>query len=466
MGARTWLVAGMACASLLVGAAGAQGAPVVACSGDPGVATRIDMTVAGAPTYGLYAVPSGPPRGLVVVDHGYSHTVESWRKHLSNLAKRNGVIAVAMNYRGTVDIPSNPPGGRPSSRGWQVQEGAEDSIAVARLFDGQCPGLPTIDLYSVSMGGNAAGLAAAARAKRFDGRPLWDFWFNVEGAVNVIETYVGARQLAPVNTFARNASEDIEREMGGTLEQRSSVYQERAVVNRVQDIKASGLRGVVLVHGLGDGLVPYDQAQELVARLRENGIPSDLFSVGTRGSGEPGTTLDGYVTGGIPTYQSPFAGHASEASDSHVVGNTGFDRLAAFFARGEAPCDRSFAVDGDTATVSPDPATASPQCPFRFPSGSAGGGAPRQNVSVGLPGARSCRGRRLLLLHVRAPRRQRLVQAAVYVNGRRVRRRRDHDIRTLALRNLPARAFTVRVVAITSAHRLHVVTRRYAACRR
>jgi hypothetical protein len=451
---------------VLAGAGVAQAAdPTVACSGDPAASTRIDMTVAGTPTYGLYAVPSGTPRGLVVVDHGYSHTPYSWTKHLSDMARRNGVIAVAMDYRGTKDSPPSRPGGLPSSRGWRVQEGAEDSVAVARLFDGQCPGLPTIDLYSVSMGGNAAGLAAAARAKRLDGRPLWDFWFNVEGAVNVIETYTGARVLAPGNTFANNAHQDIVEEMGGELDAQSSTYQQRTVVNRVEDIKASGLKGVVLVHGVGDGLVPYDQAQEMVGRLRQNGIPSDLFSVGTRGSGEPGTTLDGYVIGGVAP--SPFAGHASEASDSHIVGNTGFERLAAFFARGEAPCDRSFAVDGDSATVAPDPATATPQCKFAFPTRSAGGGGAGagQGGPISVTSRRSC-ARRSLLLHIRAPRRQRLVQAAVYVNGRRVRLRRDHDIRTLAVRNAPAGAFTARIVAITSAHRLRVVTRRFAACRR
>jgi hypothetical protein len=35
----------------------------------------------------------------VVFAHGHGHTVYSWRKHLVDTAQRDGVIAVAMNYR-------------------------------------------------------------------------------------------------------------------------------------------------------------------------------------------------------------------------------------------------------------------------------------------------------------------------------------------------------------------------------
>jgi hypothetical protein len=387
------------------------------------------------------------------------------------MARRDGVIAVAMDYRGTIDSPPATPGGLPSSRGWQVQEGAEDSIAVARLFDGQCTGLPTIDLYSVSMGGNTAGLAAGAGAKRLNGRPLWDYWIDVEGAVNVTETYNEAALVAQSgNTFAKNAKQDIEREMGGTFQDKPNVYANRTVVNRVEDIRASGLKGVVLVHGVGDGLVPYNQAQEMSARLRQVGIRADFFSVGTRGpDSEPGTTLDGTVIGGIdPAYASPFAGHASEASDTHIVGNTGFDRLAALINRREAPCDRAFAVDGSAATVSPDPATTPPSCRADF---AAGGGEPGNtapssgaHVSLGLPPASACATRRRFRLSLRAPGRARIVSVAVYLNGRQAARRRGHSIHSVLLRNLPARAFKVKVVVVTNKHRQLTQTRRYQRC--
>lgn len=448
-------------------AAAAKAAPTVACSGDPSVATRIDLTVAGTPAFGLYAVPAGPPNGLIVVDHGYGHTVESWRSHLSDMARRDGVIAVAMDYRNQVDNFSATP--RPTSRGWRVQEGAEDSVAVAQLFDSQCRGLPTIDVYSVSMGGNTAGLALALKAKRANGQPLFDYWFDIEGAVNVSETYTGARLLAPVNAFAKNAQEDIETEMGGTFEQKPDVYANRTVVNRIDDIKASGLRGVVLVHGVGDGLVPYNQAQEMVARLRQVGIPSDLFSVGTRGpNSEAGTTLDGYVIGGV----SPFAGHASEASDTHLVGTTGFDRLAAFFNRGEAPCDRAFAVDGNLGTVAPDPATTPPLCTVHFAAaGTTGSGSHSQGGAsltgggqVALSPRTACPTRKRFKLAVTPPRRKRLVDVTVFVNGRAVARKRGGNVRSVVLHKLPAGSFKIKVVATTKDHRLLTASRRFLAC--
>ncbi len=314
------------------------------CFGDPNNVQRLDLTVEGQPAWGLYAMPDGPAKGIVVFAHGYGHTVESWRRHLAREAARNDVVTVAMNYRGQIDTPGTP---RPTSRGWQVAEGAADSIAAAKLFNGLCPQARTIVMYGISMGGNTAGLAVAAKATRKGGAPLFDYWFDIEGANNVTETYFEARALAVSgNATAVNAVEDIEREMGGPFESRSDVYLERSVVTRAEDIKAAGIKGVVMVHGVDDGLVGYNQSPEMLVRLRQNGIPVDFWTAVTRGpDSEPGTTLDGYVTGQIPGFESPFAGHASEASETHIVGNTGFERLAALF-QGEEPACRTGVLDG------------------------------------------------------------------------------------------------------------------------
>jgi hypothetical protein len=102
------------------------------------------------------------------------------------------------------------------------------------------------------MGGDASGLAVAARATRSTGAPLFDQWFDVEGAVNVIEIYSAARALAASgNTLAANATADIEREMRGTLEERPEAYTTRTVVRRAEDITAPGVMGVTMVHGVG-----------------------------------------------------------------------------------------------------------------------------------------------------------------------------------------------------------------------
>jgi dipeptidyl aminopeptidase/acylaminoacyl peptidase len=265
------------------------------------------------------------------------------------VARRDGVITLAMDYRGSVDGPP--------VRGWQVAEGAEDSIAAARWFDERCRGLDTIVAYGVSMGGNASGLAVAGKATRagHPDRPLFDWWFDIEGATNVIETYQEARAVAASgNAFAVNAQADIEREMGGTFEEVPDTYLDRTVVRRVDDVARSGIGGVVIVHGVGDGLVPYDQSREMATALRANGMPVQFFSVGTRPSGtEAGTTIDGYVP---VAHESPFAGHASEASDNHLVGNIGFDRLHALFAGQRPSCDAEHAVDGTTGAFAPAPA--------------------------------------------------------------------------------------------------------------
>ena len=140
---------------------------------------------------------------------------------------------------------------------------------------------------------------------------MGDGWGAVEGAANVLETYQGARALAGVNTFAAHAQADIVAEMGGTPEQVASVYADRTVVNRVADIVASGITGVVMEHGLADGLVTHDISRQLQAQLVARGVPVDstMFITHTAGP-EPGTTLDGYA----PTCQtSPFPGSAREA---------------------------------------------------------------------------------------------------------------------------------------------------------
>jgi acetyl esterase/lipase len=316
----------------------------VACSGDPRVVRPLALTVKGQQARGLYAAPRGRPRGLVLFDHGYGHTMHSWRRHLARTAQRDRVIAVAMNYRGQVDSKGSN-GRLPTSRGWQVAEGAEDTIAAARLFDATCPRLPTVVVYGVSMGGNTSGLVAATKATGRDRRPLFDYWVNIEGATNVIETYLGARVLAHSgNQFAANAQADIERQMGGPIESRPDAYRQRTVVTRAADIKAAGIKGVIMVHGVGDGLVPYNQSREMAARLREVGVPVDLYTVGTRDAlSEPGTTIDGYVA--PPGWTSPFAGHASETSETHLVGRTGFQALSHLLS-GHVVQGREYVVNG------------------------------------------------------------------------------------------------------------------------
>jgi hypothetical protein len=322
----------------------------VACTGDPTVAHRLDITVAGTPTFGFYAVPKKQAKGIVVFDHGYSHTAYSWIQHVEQVAARDGVIAIAMDYRFQHDSPPAKGETLPSSRGWRVSEGAQDSIAAAQLFDKSCRTGGVNTIYGVSMGGNTSGLVVAAKPTRANGKPLFDYWFAIEPAVNVTETWAEATAVAKSgNTFAINAAADIEEETGGTPATATSAYESRTVVARLSDIVAAGLKGVAVVQGVDDGLVPYNQSRELVAELRANRIPTSEVTVLTRGNGEAGTTLSGNVLGEAGQ-ESPFAGHASEVSNTQLVGVTGFDLLDDLYVAKSPPSCADAVRDGDTTS--------------------------------------------------------------------------------------------------------------------
>ncbi|MGH2702707.1 MAG: alpha/beta hydrolase family protein, partial [Actinomycetota bacterium] len=298
--------------SLPAGATLRQEAPgrgrSIRCSDTRDAARRTSIEVDGERATGHYALPAGRPRGLVVFAHGYGHSSYSWIEHMKNATREHNVIAVAMDYRGLRIQPDSNNDGLPESRGWPVMTGAEDSIAAAQLFQALCPSIRKTVLLGVSMGGNASGLAVALAkdAKQRNGGPLWDYWVDVEGVANVIETYTGARALAPGNAFAGQAQQDIEAEMGGTLEESPQAYAERCVVCRINDIKESGVKGVVVIHGFDDGLVPYNQAREMGSALLGAGIPTDMFSVGRKDASDRDTTVTGAVVGPVDeNYNSP-----------------------------------------------------------------------------------------------------------------------------------------------------------------
>jgi hypothetical protein len=332
-------------------------AVVLPCSGSPGAVTPFSLKIPngqhttglhdypGKTITGIYALPARPPKGIVVFAHGHDNTPEgAWEQHLSDTATNDGVIAVAMDYYDP-NPPSPNPSGGPEDYGWRVAEGADFSIAAADAFYKSCHP-QTIAMFGVSMGGNTAGLAVAEKATRLHStQPLFDYLFDVEGAMNVAETYLEA-------TATQNyAQREIEEEMGGSLAQVPTAYRSRTVVARTGAIARSGVKGVVIVHAATDGLVPYDQSREFAAGLAAHNVPASVFTVGTRnkidttnpnplnltGDCEGQTTLDGYVTGNIPNFCSPMAGHGWEGSTTQLVIMTGFHQLDALFNEGQAP---------------------------------------------------------------------------------------------------------------------------------
>ena len=327
-------------------------------------AIPLTLQVNGEPANGHYALPAEAPETLVVFAHGYGHTSVSWIHHMTRTARELGAVAVGMDYRGLIVSPDSNNDGLPESRGWNAMKGAQDLIAAAEYFESTCKTIKRVVMLGVSMGGNMSGLALALSRQNTD-NPLFDHWIDVEGAVNVIETYVGARALAPVNGFAKNAQEDIEKEMGGPIESNPAAYQERAVVTRIDDIKASGVQGVTVIHGVDDGLVPYNQGREMASLLLGAGIPTDMFTVGRRSEkSEKETTATGYVGdplfAALPdqaplpaNYKSPFAGHASEKSTTHIIMVTAFERLAEVVKGYQPDLYNEYLVDGELGTFGP-----------------------------------------------------------------------------------------------------------------
>lgn len=262
---------------------------------------------------GHFARPYNPRGILVVFFHGYSHLSDSWIPHLREAAA-NGLHAVAIDYRGH-RIEDG------FDRGWEVFNAAEDGIHVANLISGAC-GLQTQIAFGVSMGGNSSGIAVSSEGSPFD------YWFDVEGASNIIEESTGARLLRDTGAFIRNADDDIVAAYGGRIEDNPARYIEGTVVTRAD--RMTGLKGAFVVHGVDDGLVPYNQGAEMFAALVAAGVPTENYTVVTRGTSEGGTTLTGTIAEpvlGSRGYESSLAGHASEASTTHRVMRTALDRL-------------------------------------------------------------------------------------------------------------------------------------------
>lgn len=382
-----------------VGQAATSGLPAGGCNGDATTTRPFTIDVAGQPARGRYALPAVTPDVLVVFAHGYSHRVEGWARHLARVASRDRALTVAMNYRGLTDLPPDA-GGVPRSRGYPVKAGAEDLNAAALALLAACPSLRRVVLFGISMGGNVSGIALALQPKRPDGRPLYDHWIGVEGAFNLIELYQGSRAVSAISEFAANAKEDIEKETGGTPETQPAAYAERTVVNRSADIAAAGLQGVTLVHGVEDGLAPYDNGFQLTQLLRGAGTPTDFVTVTRRGADDdPDTTLAGYAG-----QTTGFAGHGGELSEKHAVIDTGFARLHALLSTSEPrPCGRDITYDGDARTLNPDPAAPTEGCPAGTPLVTAraatGNGTctDRTAPTLGRPRAAISRGRRLTL---------------------------------------------------------------------
>ncbi|HVE92099.1 MAG TPA: prolyl oligopeptidase family serine peptidase [Actinomycetota bacterium] len=282
---------------------------------------------------GRYVLPADPePKQLVVMFHGYQQNTCAWRNHLRAAADR-GAVAVAMDYTGQDPV---------TNRGWFMRSAAADSIAAARHLIAQNPSIREVFAMAPSLGANAAGVTLAhPDAVRADGSPLFDYLVAAEGVHNLTEQYTLAYAVQDHNATAKKAVVDIEAEAGGSLAQRPDAYS--AMTNVAQAPKMSYLKGAILLHGLDDGTVPYNQSREMAAALRAVGVNTELHTILGRGNGKTGTLLSNNLMGpiwsgagqGSWSEDSPTVGHGWEGDSDHQVIKLSFDALWRLMQVGE-----------------------------------------------------------------------------------------------------------------------------------
>lgn len=329
-------------------AAGAAGAAVLTLPCTSASQVPAAFTIGSGPgQYGYYAAPATWPKGIVAVEHGYQQTALSAAPYLQRIASDDGVIAFAMDNSGTVD--GGP--GSTSSRGWRVEEGAADTIAVAKAIDSACDSgkSPFSNvLFGISMGGDTSGIAAAAGATRQDGKTaLFDYWFDVSGVSNLTETYLEASIDSPLSSYAADAVADIQAETGGTPGSVPPRYVADSPATLASAMKSSGIKGAVVLHAVMDGLVTSDEGDQMLAALVAAQVPTDFFTAVFQTPGQSSSTLDGDVLGQADkSYVSPFAGHVNG-----IIVDSAFTRLQTLFA-GSAPAGLSVTLtDGQLGTV-------------------------------------------------------------------------------------------------------------------
>lgn len=283
------------------------------------------------PTFPLYyaAPATRKPKALVVFLHGHGHNGSQYPAQLAETAKKYGVAAVAVQ---TDQLAA----GQPAYRGPfdSVDEEARDAASAIAWARARFKTGTRTYLFATSMGGSGLAyfLDAATRSTQGDADATWvqrvkplplAGVVDAEGIANLAETW------AEATAVDQTSAKEIETETGGTPATAPDAYRARSVALLTpQQLQATGLPAVAVVHDLDDGLVPYNQTLEARAAFVAAGIATRTYDVVFKDSCTQGnqTTATSYVP--VPAdEQLCLAGHANENDSSTPLMHAAFTAL-------------------------------------------------------------------------------------------------------------------------------------------
>jgi hypothetical protein len=120
----------------------------------------------------------------------------------------------------------------------------------------------------------------------------------------------------------------------------------------------------------------------------------------------------------------------------------------------------------DGAPFSVDDATIKDGTLDSFALPAAQGDCTPREIAGGGPAGHGCVDRRKFTFRLRHRRGQRVISVRAYVNGKRVLKRRGHNVRFITIKKLPLGKFRVKIVKITNDRHKTTTVRVYKGCRK
>lgn len=268
-----------------------------------------------------YVENSNPIR-MVIFCHGHTESMHAFDDYLPQFTDEN-TVTLAITYRHDDQFP--------------VLTGAEDVIYAAMFMLGHFSSVESVWLYSASMGGAIAGTAIAeSKNYTLPGDRCFEYWVSASGVTNLFELHAESALFVP------GTREEIEQDAGGTPLEKPCEYTRRSPALRAGDLKAAGLVRAELIHAKNDGVVLYNQAQELLNALKLSGINVNLNTLNCfSGEGDAGATIFSDVglpdnvaclLGGCSLSNERVAGHVNTADINNPSSKAGIAALHSLLA--------------------------------------------------------------------------------------------------------------------------------------